>query len=115
MVLRHLSCRNKRVMTDLSPHHSAPSSLRYLLGLCAAIGHSILGILQSLGKITAFAGQVFGHLFLPPLFLRHVFKQFLDIGYYSQMHEELLVDKTIYENFESHGLAYSRERLASIL
>ena len=83
MVLRHLSCRNKRVMTDLSPHHSAPSSLRYLLGLCAAIGHSILGILQSLGKITAFAGQVFGHLFLPPLFLRHVFKQFLDIGYYS--------------------------------
>jgi ATP-binding cassette subfamily F protein 3 len=41
--------------------------------------------------------------------------KWLDIGYYSQMHEELLVDKTIYENFEFHGLAYSRERLASIL
>lgn len=41
--------------------------------------------------------------------------KWLDIGYYSQMHEELLVDKTIYENFELHGLGYSRERLASIL
>ncbi len=38
-----------------------------------------------------------------------------DIVYYSQMHEELVFDKTLYENFEIHGMGFSRERIAGLL
>lgn len=31
------------------------------------------------------------------------------------MHEELAFDKTLYENFELHGMGYTRERLAGLL
>lgn len=39
----------------------------------------------------------------------------LQIAYYSQMHEELIRDKSVYDNFIAHGLEYPRERLAGIL
>lgn len=31
------------------------------------------------------------------------------------MHEELAFDKTLYENFELHGMGYTRERLAGLI
>ena len=37
------------------------------------------------------------------------------VGYYSQMHESLEAEKTIEENFVSHGLPYSKERIGWIL
>jgi ATP-binding cassette, subfamily F, member 3 len=39
----------------------------------------------------------------------------ISVGYYSQMHESLEVDRTIEENFTTHGLPYSRERISGIL
>ena len=39
----------------------------------------------------------------------------LEIAYYSQMHEELMRDKTVYDNFVAHGLTFPRERLAALL
>ena len=37
------------------------------------------------------------------------------VAYYSQMHEELDRDRTVYENFVLHGMEYTRERMASLL
>lgn len=39
----------------------------------------------------------------------------VEIAYYSQMHEELILDKTILENFHACGFSFSRERIAHIL
>ena len=44
----------------------------------------------------------------------HIAKN-ISVGYYSQMHESLEVDKTIEENFVLHGLPYSKERIGGIL
>lgn len=41
--------------------------------------------------------------------------KWLEISYYSQMHEELAQDKNVNDNFVLHGLNFTRERLASIL
>lgn len=39
----------------------------------------------------------------------------LQIAYYSQMHEELDMELTVFQNFERAGFAFTRERLASVL
>ena len=39
----------------------------------------------------------------------------ISVGYYSQMHESLSTHMTIEENFASHGLPYSAERIGGIL
>lgn len=39
----------------------------------------------------------------------------LSVAYYSQMHEELDMDSSVFENFERVGFAFTRERLASVL
>ena len=55
-----------------------------LLGnMCQAIGHSLLNVVQALGSITLFALDTIRHCLTPPLFVRHIFRQFIDIGYYS--------------------------------
>ncbi len=41
--------------------------------------------------------------------------KWLEISYYSQMHEELLRDRTLIDNFALQGLHHPRERLSSIL
>lgn len=35
--------------------------------------------------------------------------------YFSQLHETLILDKSIHDNFVAHGLPYSRERIGSII
>lgn len=57
--------------------------IEFLLNSCAAIGHSLLNIMNSLGRILLFAGQAILNIFTPPVFFRHILKQFIDIGYYS--------------------------------
>ena len=51
--------------------------------ICNAVGASILSLLQTIGAITAFAGEAIGHIFRPPFFGRNLLRQFIDIGYYS--------------------------------
>jgi len=48
-----------------------------------AIGSSILGFFQTIGKISSFTGRAIKHCFAPPFYPRLIFKQFLEIGYYS--------------------------------
>ncbi len=54
-----------------------------VLNLCSNIGATILGLLSSIGAITAFAGQSVAHIFKGPFFIKNLFRQFIDIGYYS--------------------------------
>lgn len=72
-------------MSEQSPKSlTAPKTpMSFILNICNAIGASILGLFQSIGSITAFAGQSISHLFLPPYFGRNILRQFMDIGYYS--------------------------------
>lgn len=44
----------------------------------------------------------------------HVAKN-IEIGYYSQLHESLSIEKTIKENFILHGLPYSLDRIGGII
>lgn len=74
-------------MTDQPSQNPAPAAgfapVEFVLDACAAIGHSILNMLNAIGKIAMFASRAIAHAFMPPVFWRHVFKQFIDIGYYS--------------------------------
>ncbi len=54
-----------------------------ILMACQALGHAILGFFQSIGQLATFVGQAIKHCFLPPFYPRLIFKQFIDIGYYS--------------------------------
>lgn len=54
-----------------------------ILDMCQAIGHSILNVVQALGAITLFALQTLRHCLTPPIFIKHIFRQFIDVGYYS--------------------------------
>ncbi len=52
---------------------------------------------------------------LPVLEWTLKYGKWIDWLYYSQLHEELLLEKNILENFHHHGLPYTRERIASII
>ena len=69
-------------MADASKN-TAPSALQFIQTICQAVGHSILGFLQSIGALSAFAGKATLHCFSPPFYPRLTLKQFIDIGYYS--------------------------------
>lgn len=62
---------------------SNSSPVEPILNIFAAIGGGILSLFQSIGAICVFASKTLSHLFLPPLYLRNVLRQFIDIGYYS--------------------------------
>lgn len=53
------------------------------LGICEAIGHSVLHFFQSIGAIALFCGQSIAHVLTPPWYPRLIVRQFIDIGYYS--------------------------------
>ncbi len=48
-----------------------------------AVGSSIIGFLQTIGRISAFTGRAIKHCFAPPFYPRLILKQFMEIGYYS--------------------------------
>jgi phospholipid/cholesterol/gamma-HCH transport system permease protein len=62
---------------------SAKSAIDFIQALCQAVGHSVIGFLQSLGAISLFSGKSTAHCFLPPFYPRLIIKQFIEIGYYS--------------------------------
>ncbi len=63
-----------RKFSEFAPH---------LQRLCQAIGASILSTLGALGRLSFFAGETLRHCVTPPVFFRHILRQFMDIGYYS--------------------------------
>lgn len=69
---------------------SAPSQeskripvLSAILDIFQTVGQTILGFLQTIGRISAFIGKSVAHCFLPPYFPSQITRQLIDIGYYS--------------------------------
>ena len=58
-------------------------ALDYVLDMCEAIGGTIMRLFRSTGALIIFVLRSVMHCFLPPVFLRLIGKQFIDIGYYS--------------------------------
>lgn len=56
---------------------------RSILNLCGGIGGSLLGFCQLIGKLAQFVGRGIYHCFTPPFFPSQLWRQILDIGYYS--------------------------------
>lgn len=54
-----------------------------ILEMLQSLGAAVLGILASLGRLTAFTWNGVRHCFAPPVYFRHIRKQLIDIGYYS--------------------------------
>lgn len=54
-----------------------------VLDLCEGIGGAILHLFQSIGVLTFFCAKSIMHALTPPWYPKLIFKQFIDIGYYS--------------------------------
>ena len=51
--------------------------------ICQTVGHTVLSLLNSLGRLFIFIGAVIKHIFTPPFFPKNLVHQFMSIGYYS--------------------------------
>jgi len=49
----------------------------------AAIGRAVLELLAAIGRVTLFAGPALGSIVTPPIFLRQLGRQLIEIGFYS--------------------------------
>jgi len=49
----------------------------------ARVGRTVIGFLNSVGRISAFAAKGLYHIFTPPFYPRLIIRQLIDIGYYS--------------------------------
>ena len=74
-------------MEKVSTKHNKNSylSLSHLspLALCHGTGATMLRLFSSTGRLAVFILQSVLHCFLPPYFFRLIFRQLIDIGYYS--------------------------------
>lgn len=61
----------------------AKAAFDYVLDSCQAIGHTIVHLFETVGRLTTFVLQGTVHVFIPPVFPRLIGRQFVDIGYYS--------------------------------
>lgn len=70
---------------EQNPHFAGKNRfvIDYGLNVCAALGHTILHLFQSIGALSLFVGRAIMHVFLPPFFPRLILRQIIDIGYYS--------------------------------
>ena len=69
---------NQGVMTA-----EAKSIFDYVLDSCESIGETIIHLFTAIGRLSIFIARSVMHVFLPPFFPRLIFRQFIDIGYYS--------------------------------
>jgi phospholipid/cholesterol/gamma-HCH transport system permease protein len=53
------------------------------MSFLAAIGRAFLGFLSAVGRLTLFAIEAITHVVRPPIYLRQLGRQIVDIGYYS--------------------------------
>lgn len=66
--------------TDVAPANSGPGFItRFVQG----VGATVLGFFSAVGRIADFAGRGIYHCFTPPFYPRLVWRQVIDIGYYS--------------------------------
>ena len=65
-------------MTQPSQQNKASS-----LNIFGLVGAAILGFLEKTGNISNFIGKGIYHIFAPPYFPSQLWRQFVDIGYYS--------------------------------
>lgn len=65
------------------PHRPAPRRTGHVLGWLQAIGGSILGLVETIGRLSVFIATAVAHVFTPPFFPRLFGRQVVDIGYYS--------------------------------
>jgi len=56
---------------------------RSLFEILARVGRVFLNFLESVGRLTVFAGQGLMHCLLPPYYPRLILRQMIDIGYFS--------------------------------
>lgn len=76
-------------MTNGVSHSDSPTAAEtnslvgYVLDSCQAIGHTILQLFLTVGRLTVFISKSVLHIFLPPTFPRLIGRQLIDIGYYS--------------------------------
>ncbi len=73
-------------MTDNQPQEQKAqgfSPVGWLLGMCQSIGATVLGFLAAVGRLAIFAAQGIYHCFTPPFYPRLLWRQVVDIGYYS--------------------------------
>lgn len=62
---------------------STSGLLTWPLHLCQKVGSATVFTLQSLGRLAIFTIKAVLHCFLPPYFGRQLWRQIIDIGYYS--------------------------------
>ena len=73
-------------MTDaaITPSRSfGQKAVRFLPDTCAAIGHSVLGVTETIGRLVLFIARSLRGVLVPPYFPRLLMRQLIDIGYYS--------------------------------
>lgn len=59
------------------------SAVNYSLDACEAIGGTIMRLFQTAGSLFLFIARAVVSCFMPPVFIRLIGRQFVDIGYYS--------------------------------
>ncbi|MDP7142739.1 MAG: ABC transporter permease [Alphaproteobacteria bacterium] len=59
------------------------SGANFIFDSCQAIGHTMLKLFTSVGRLSVFIFHAVVSCFLPPYFGRLMVRQFIDIGYYS--------------------------------
>jgi phospholipid/cholesterol/gamma-HCH transport system permease protein len=72
------------VKQDQAAASAMPSSLISApLDFFERIGHTVMGFLAAIGRLSLFILESVSHVFRPPFFPRLTLRQFMDIGYYS--------------------------------
>lgn len=72
-------------MQDASTIYSRPkrSFLGFITDSIRAVGQATLHFFESAGRISSFIGKAVAHCFMPPFFPAQIWRQLVDIGYYS--------------------------------
>lgn len=72
-------------MTDNNEEQKAAgfSPVDWVLNICESIGGTIIGFLAAVGRLAEFTARGIYHCFTPPFYPRLLWRQVVDIGYYS--------------------------------
>lgn len=70
-------------MSKQNPPPAMPAPVDALLDLCESLGKTLTGFLRATGKLVLFMLQSIASVFTPPFYPKLVWRQFIDIGYYS--------------------------------
>ena len=71
------------IMDDNTQSRTFRNPFDIFLDSFASIGKAIFGFLAATGRLAGFTGRSVMHCFMPPFFPSQLFRQLIDIGYYS--------------------------------